>query len=342
MSLAAPRAGRTTVAALMTGTAPPERDLQWLKDALQIAIQLELATLPPYLTAYWTIKDVDDEARLSIYQIWREEMTHFGLACNLLVAIGGTPLLTSASVVPTYPGHLPGGVRPGLTVALRKLDKDQAATFMEIEYPQDGPLPAALAATGTTYDSIGEFYGAILATFQKENPTLSLDRQIAGFRLYKIGTMAKVEEAIRLINLQGEGSNVSPEEAPGDLAHYYRFGQIYNEKRYVQNAATGKWNYDPAAPMPRPEVWNMADIPAGGYLQANVPDMATWDLIQTFDQRYSSMLRLLEATWLNGNVASLSAAIGEMKQMALIASQLVATPRADGAGNYGPCFRYVP
>jgi photosystem II stability/assembly factor-like uncharacterized protein len=342
MSLVAPRAKRTTIAALMADTAPPQRDLQWLKEALQIAIQLELATLPPYLTSYWTIKDEDHEAKTSIHEIWREEMTHFGLACNLLVAIGGTPLLTDASVVPTYPGPLPGGVRPGLIVALRRLDKAQAKVFMEIEYPQDGPLPSAFAAADTTYGSIGEFYGAMLATFQKENPPLKLDRQLAGFRLYKIGTMAKVEEAIRLINLQGEGSNVTPEEEPGDLAHYYRFGQIYNEKRYVQDPATGKWGYDPAAPLPLPETWNMADIPEGGYLQADVPDIATWDLIRTFDQRYSNMLRLLEAAWLNGNSPSLSAAVGEMRQMAAIASQLVATPRADGAGNYGPCFRYIP
>jgi len=65
-----------------------------------------------------------------------------------------------------------------------------------------------------------------------------------------------------------------------------------------------------------------------------------WDLIRTFDQRYSNMLGLLEDAWLNGN--SLSAAVGEMGEMAAIASQLVATPRAGGPGNYGPCFRYIP
>lgn len=342
LSLVSLEAGRLTIAALMAQAAPGERDLEWLKKALQVAIQLELATLPPYLTAYWTIKDEGHRAKASIKVIWREEMTHFGLACNLLVAIGGAPLLTEPSVIPAYPGPLPGGVRPGLTVPLRKLDKAQAEVFMEIEYPQDGPLAAlaALAAVEETFDSIGEFYAAILATFQKESPPLTLDRQVGGFGLFKIDTMAKVEAAIGKINLQGEGSKTSPEEAPGDLAHYYRFGEIYNEKRYVQNPVTGKWGYDPAAPSPLPETWDMADIPKGGYVQADVPDLATWDLIRTFDQRYSNMLRLLEDAWRNGN--SLSAAVGEMGEMAAIASQLVATPRPDGAGNYGPCFRYVP
>ncbi|MEQ9245668.1 MAG: ferritin-like domain-containing protein, partial [Nitratireductor sp.] len=121
-SLVAPNAGRLTVAALMAETSA-KRDLQWLKNALQVAIQLELATLPPYLTAYWTIKDARHYVKRSMKEIWREEMNHFGLACNALVAIGGTPLLTDSVVVPIYPGPLPGGVRPGLIVPLRKLDK---------------------------------------------------------------------------------------------------------------------------------------------------------------------------------------------------------------------------
>ena len=191
-------------------------------------------------------------------------------------------------------------------------------------------------------NSIGEFYAAILEAFQKLNPPLALDRQLSSLGLFKIGTMAKVQEAIELINLQGEGSKVTPEEGPGDLAHYYRFGEIHNEKRFVQDPATGKWGYDPSAPVPLPDVWDMADIPAGGYLQADVPDLATWDLIHTLDQRYSSMLRFLEAAWLNGDASSLFSALDEMVEMGAAASELVTKPRPDGAGNYGPCFRYIP
>ena len=72
-----------TVAALL---AEPAHDLEWLRNALQVAIQLELATLPPYLTARWTIKSGADPVARSIYDIRQEEMFHFGLACNLLAA----------------------------------------------------------------------------------------------------------------------------------------------------------------------------------------------------------------------------------------------------------------
>src|ERR1700680_1404705 len=37
---------------------PPNRDLQWLKDGLQGAIELELSTLPPYLCGMWSIQDI--------------------------------------------------------------------------------------------------------------------------------------------------------------------------------------------------------------------------------------------------------------------------------------------
>lgn len=334
-----------TINSLMAERTPAERDIDWLKRALQIAIQLELATLPPYLTASWTIKDENDPAYASIMEIWREEMGHFGLTCNLLVAIDGAPVVSGFGVVPKYPGPLPGGVLPNLMVTLRKLDRAQAKLFMDIEYPQGGPLPVAFLAAGEeTFDSIGEFYDAILATFKKENPALKLDRQLtsAGIGVTKIDTLTKVEEAVAKIKLQGEGSRSSPEEMSGDLAHYYRFGEMYNEKVYAKSQATGRWDYDPTQPLPLPVPWNMADIPEGGYRKADVPDAATWDLINTFDQHYSAMLRLLQEAWLQGEQHILSTAIGEMRTMGAIARELVVRPRPDGAGNYGPCWRYVP
>ncbi|MEQ9244381.1 MAG: ferritin-like domain-containing protein, partial [Nitratireductor sp.] len=170
----------------------------------------------------------------------------------------------------------------------------------------------------------------------------ALDRQLSSLGLFKIGTMPEVQKAIELINLQGEGSKVTPEEGPGDLAHFYRFGEIHNEMRFAQDPVSGKWRYDPSAPVQFPDVWDMADIPAGGYRQADVPDIVVWDLIHTFDQRYSSMLRFLEAAWMHGDASSLFSALDEMVEMGAVASELIARPRPGGAGNYGPCFRYIP
>lgn len=316
-----------------------QRDINWLRDSLQVAIQLELATLPPYLTAYWTIKNESHGMRESIREVWLEEMLHFGLACNLLVAIEGSPIVADAMVVPKFPGPLPGGIRPKLKeVVLRKLSTDQAKVFMDIEYPQGGPVAFV---GGESFPTIGEFYEAVLATFKELDPSLKIDRQISGrLGLFKIDSLGLVEQAIHLINLQGEGSNMSPEENPGDLAHYYRFGEIHHQRRFVLDPATNRWGYTGDA-LPLPDIWNMADIPEGGYLQADVPDVATWNLIQMFDQQYSKMLRSLESAWQNGDMPTLTQAVGQMFGMRETALEILKHPRPDGAGNYGPCFRYV-
>lgn len=326
----------TTIAELMEA---PTHDLDWLRNALQIAIQLELFTLPPYLTARWTIKDLNDPVAASLFEVRGEEMLHFGLACNLLAAVDGLPLIADETVVPKYPDPLPGGVRPNLKVSLRRLDAAQAAVFMDIEYPQGGPI-AAVAAPAVT---IGEFYESIRTSFKTLNPTFFTARQIEMSlpfgELVTIDSIAKVENAIRLINLQGEGSNVSPEEAAGDLAHFYQFGEIFHSKRYVRDA-NGHWAYN-GADFPMPKVHDMADIPPGGYQHADVLDIATWELIQRFDREYSKMLQLLQDAWTHGDGALVWEAVIEMGAMRQTARELITKPRPDGSGNYGPCFRFV-
>jgi hypothetical protein len=60
-----------------------------LKQGLQAAIELELATLPPYLCGLWSIKSQDGPAFNLIESVALEEMLHMGLSCNMLVGIGG-------------------------------------------------------------------------------------------------------------------------------------------------------------------------------------------------------------------------------------------------------------
>jgi hypothetical protein len=60
----------------------------------------------------------------------------------------------------------------------------------------------------------------------------------------------------------------------------------------------------------------MADIPEGGYQHGNVADLRVWDLIATFDQSYSNMLRLLQSAWEHGDPQILGQAVGAMHQNA--------------------------
>ena len=162
------------------------RDIQWLADSLQEAVQLEWSTVPPYLCAYWSIRmgtgvpQATRDIALTIESIVIEEMLHMSLACNMLAGIGGTPAIYSANFAPRYPGHLPGHVHPELIIGLAGLSrdepgcKDQVYKFMQIEWPEDGPL--ALART-PGYATIGEFYDAISEAFERIDP--AIDRRPA-------------------------------------------------------------------------------------------------------------------------------------------------------------------
>ena len=113
--------------------------LPGLQQALQNAIELEHATLPTYLYAMYSL---DQSENSEIYGLIRsvvmEEMSHFGLACNILNAIGGSPAIDTPEFVPSYPGPLPCGVEDQLTVPLAPFSIDLVKNvFMVIEEPED-------------------------------------------------------------------------------------------------------------------------------------------------------------------------------------------------------------
>src|SRR5579871_2099133 len=118
--------------------APRERTARWLRQMLQSAVELELATIPPYLCAMWSVKDLNryDYVVTSFRYILGQEMKHLGLACNLMTAFGWDPMINRPPAIPRYPGPLPADVHPGLRVALSPLSKDLVGTvFMQIEFP---------------------------------------------------------------------------------------------------------------------------------------------------------------------------------------------------------------
>ena len=78
-----------------------------LQQHLQWAIELEHSTLPPYLTALYSIKDgTNQEAVEIIHSVFIEEMLHLTLAANILNAVGGSPNLDYPGIMPSYPTFL--------------------------------------------------------------------------------------------------------------------------------------------------------------------------------------------------------------------------------------------
>ncbi|MDB6056491.1 MAG: hypothetical protein JWO95_335, partial [Verrucomicrobiales bacterium] len=109
-----------------------------LQKYLQVAMQLEHATIPPYLTALYSINPEPENRNGACSDIIRavvvEEMLHLTLAANLLNAIGGAPDLNAPGFVPKYPAYLPDGEKD-FRVALQRFSKKAVETFLQIERP---------------------------------------------------------------------------------------------------------------------------------------------------------------------------------------------------------------
>lgn len=326
----------------LLATPAEQYNLATLQSSLQVAVELELSTLPPYLCGFWSCQTQSDTAPQLILSVCWQEMLHMGLAANMLTTIGGAPVINTR--VPTYPGPLPGGVMSDLTVYLGGLTKEYVAgVYMQIEYPESGPLTPPPPPEEET---IGQFYDMIATMFQQVNPQFTGQNQLQttiGPRgaphpnvLFPIESLDDALKAISEIKEQGEGTSSSPDAVGfGDvIAHYYRFGEIYNGAKLVP--AGGTWTYT-GDPVPFPQTYPMAQVPQGGWPD---PPSNVSALLQQFDATFKAVLDNLESTWQTGSQSDLGAAIDAMEQLGQPAVQLMQIPLPGGGGNYGPDFIY--
>ena len=337
-----------------------QRATDWLAKALHIAAQLEFSTIPPYLCALWSIKDLSCPAADTIRHVVQEEMIHMSLALNMLVSLGDAyrPAIADAGFVPRYPGELAGGVHEGLTVTLGGLTKQALEVFLEIESPATDPT-TAVAALGKAVDdapaeggdaTIGEFYRTILSAFETLKPDFHVDRQITGpLAWVPISRLADVERAIDLIIDQGEGSAKGPSEypfvpgQPVELSHFYRFLELWEGRKIVPLDRDGSsWGF--GDPIETPECFPMAPVPAEGWSGpgTSAPDDVV-ALCDRFNRAYTDALWYLDRAWSNGDQGELVRAIEVMFSLQAPARELMAIPiDGDAEGrHYGPDFRFL-
>jgi len=140
----------------------PETWLRSLRAHLQMGLQVELFTLPPYLTAMWSLQEGhNDIARSTLREVLMEEMLHMTLVANVLSAVGGRPVLNSPTALPAYPSRIPfSGL--DLVVPLAPFSQQTICGLRAVE------TPAELAPRNPTWNedlgftSIGEFYSVAL------------------------------------------------------------------------------------------------------------------------------------------------------------------------------------
>jgi hypothetical protein len=333
---------------MLEGLTGPNPALDKVQQSLQRAIKLEHATIPVYLYALYSLDEAKNQEIASIIRsVVIEEMLHMVLACNVLNAIGGTPIIDTPDLIPDYPGPLPGGVQSQLTVQLAPFSTSQLQTFLTIEEPEN-PLhfPSALAATDTI--TIGQFYDAISAALGALPPGsfVSPPRNQVGPNLMReavvVTNVTTAQQAIRTIVDQGEGTRTSPEEAVGGMyAHYYRYMQIQKGHLLVltpggtdpehQYAYTGAAvTFDQSGVYPAPT--NPGNYPPGS---------AAAFANDNFNYTYTSLLISLHAL-VNGDATSdqFKRALGLMMSLK---GQAVAMMSGipDPSANTGPSFQYL-
>ena len=324
--------------------------IEELYPMLQNAIELEHSTIPPYLTAMFSIKPGKNvEDRKIIHSIVIEEMMHMTIAANILNALGGQPYINNSDFVPEYPGPLPMGIGNGLIVSLEKYSKECVKNvFMEIEEPENPLVFRSAALAVQDYSTIGQFYLALQKKIQElaphELPGNKSKQVTSPFfdssLLFPIYTKDDAINAINIIVEQGEGTSISPLDQDGEIAHYYRFEELFKGKKLVKddNAPNGFSFSGADIPFDEADVFPIFPNTKISMLTSGTEE---WNHMNQFNTSYFSLLAGLHKTF-NGEPEMLNNTIGVMYDLKLTAEKLCATPFPDKPGyTIGPSFEYV-
>ncbi|POX62858.1 hypothetical protein C3492_14375 [Streptomyces sp. Ru62] len=327
-----------------------------LRRHLQWAIELEHATLPPYLTALYSLDpERNAEAAQLIGGVFVEEMIHLALAANLLNAVGGQPRLDAPHLLPPHPRTMPHA-DPSIELSLLPFGPEALEMFLRIEQPAHSGDPAE----GDNYETIGQFYDAIEKGLRRLCAELGEDqvftgdpaRQVAGGpfahtagHLNPVTDLSSALAALEEIVEQGEGA-ARADVWDGDMdlfhpetkavSHYYRFQELAAGRRYQpgdtpESGPTGEAvTVDPAGVRPLRPNPRLEDHPEGSAIRTAQ---------EAFNQTYCKMLHQLEQAF-NGNPAMLGMSVGTMYAIKGQAQSLMAMQ--DDAGlAAGPTFEYV-
>ncbi|RTQ49696.1 hypothetical protein EJV47_12850 [Hymenobacter gummosus] len=348
-----------------------DQALKHLHDELQKAIELEFSTIPPYLTAMYSIKPGTNQAAYDVIRsVVMEEMLHLTLAANVLNAIGGRPALNVAELLPEYPIKLKFTDRQ-FPIGLLKFSPEAVDTFLKIEMPArlipsgrlagrpDRMLLGGFRDVDLTGRTIGEFYADLIlaledacAQYGEEqvfcgDATRQVDTRYyynGGGEALFINSLKTAKQALGLIVDQGEAGGDSLSDGDTtfgqayEVAHYYRFNEI-RQRRYY--APTDKFGDQPSGPemlVDYEQVYDMRpnprqqDLPAGSELAG---------LMSEFNELYSGFMNVLHEAF-NGRPDALLQAVTLMFSLKYKAIELLKNPIPDGSGQHaGPGFEFV-
>jgi hypothetical protein len=314
--------------------------IEELHGYLRRALQLEHATIPPYLTALYSLQPgTNSDAFHVIRVVAVEEMLHLTLAANVLNAVGGTADLTTADFVPDYPTYLPDG-EDDFQVDRQRFSRAALDTFLKIERPGTAPDEASRIAEGDDepgrpllvnpvneslrFFSIGAFYEEISRGLER----LHDERTQAGEELFvgdparqvtpeyyysgggevvPVTDLESAREALRTIGEQGEGLGGAIFDNEGELAHYYRFKQLLLGRYYQP----GDDPDDPTGPSLDVDWDAVYPVKTNATLEDYPGDSELHAAAVAFNRQYADFLRLVTDSF-TGRPELLIDAVAEM------------------------------
>jgi hypothetical protein len=322
-------------------------------------LKIEHSTIPPYLTALYSLKP---GTNLEAFHILRavvvEEMLHLTLVANVLNAIGGSleGTLTAEDFVPHYPTHLPTGATD-FKVPLRKFCPETVDTCMDIERSKEVSEDAPLVVSRTlqtflkvrgydptyTFYSIGEFYAEVIRGLYALHKQLGdklfcgdPKRQITpeyyyngGGDIIPVTDLNSAIRAMKVIQEQGEGSRVGAiYDAEREISHYYRFQQLKLGQYYVVNKDEPEKSDHPDHPTGEKFSvdWNAVyPVKENARLSDYPQGTELYNAAQEFQRSYSRFLAEIEHA-LDGHPQELIPAVGGMFRLKDLANLIIRNP----------------
>ena len=326
--------------------------VEQLRAHFQTAVELEHSTIPPYLCALYSLDQQKNEFSYEVIQsVVMEEMLHMIQAANILAAIGGRPALTHPKFIPEYPTYLPHS-DDAFKVGLQKFSKDTMETFLKIEMPAAKHAPPQ----PNNYHTIGQFYAALKdALILHGNAIFTGDPSLqvkpneyygGGGNLVPVYKLDNAIEGIDEIVGQGEGIDGTIEDPDHVLfgeeveyAHYFRFNEVLQERRYRPGDNPHKPPTGPPVAVdwkavtdmrPNPK---MKDYPVGSPL---------WRMTLECNQTYMQLLSIIQVAC-TGSADKLKQAVPVMYDLKYKVQALMNVPLSDKSEQHaGPSFEYVP
>lgn len=260
--------------------------------------------------------------------------------------------------VQSYPGPLPGDIGPDgkpLTLHLLPFSKEALAQAMAIEEPENPPdypiktmallkeeAPKAVTI-GQFYEALDKFLETLPANAWTPNRNQIVDDQFFPGQLFAIHGYADAHKAITQIVSEGEGTNqgttYDPLDFQGQPAHYFRFGEIYNERVLTKDPgsrlgfAWGPKRFEVAWPAPGQVI---ADP---GLHDFSKEPQAARDAQSWCNSAFSSMIDALQRAII-GTQGALGEAVRFMFDLRMAALHAFSVPLNTGQFG-GPAFLYV-